>query len=128
MSSSVVSTLRAREQFGEPLALAAGQTRCRFVEHHQLGLGDDDHADLELALLPVRQVADDGVELVAEPHRRGGRSCGVAAGALQAATAERAVAAVLADPRQLQVVLDGEAAEQPGLLIGAGDAERRSAS
>ena len=48
------------QQFAQSLPLTTGESRCRLVEHHQLRLGDDDHADLELALLTVGEVADDG--------------------------------------------------------------------
>ena len=69
------------EQLGELFALTTRQARGGLVEHHQLWIGDDDHADLELALLAVGEIADHGVEPIAEPHRRRGGPRRLPAGA-----------------------------------------------
>ena len=67
MSSNVTSAAKRLEQVDQSLAFAARQTGRRLVEHHQVGVGDHRHADLELALLAVGQVADGRLEAVAEP-------------------------------------------------------------
>ena len=56
--------------------LGAREAGGRLVEHHQLRLARQRHADLELALLPVREVADGRRELLLEPDaRRDGPRC-----------------------------------------------------
>ena len=67
--------IERKQHLGQVHALGAGEPRRRLVEHHELGLRDAGHADLELPLLAVRQLGDHHVEAVAEPHRLGHRAC-----------------------------------------------------
>src|SRR5690606_40872978 len=71
-SSPLFPTRRSSDLADEPLALAARQAGRRLVEQHDVRLGDDAHADLELTLLAVREVPDERVQLVCEPHLLGG--------------------------------------------------------
>ena len=67
------------EQFDEPLALTPRQAGCRFVEQHDLRIGRDRHADLELTALTVRQVGDLRAEHRPPSHTRSATSrCGIA--------------------------------------------------
>ena len=83
--------------------------------------------DLELALLPVRERADERVQRVAEPD-----ALGRGAGALALLALARGECttpqppAVAADDREVEVVLDRQPGEEPGLLVRARDAQPRA--
>ena len=105
MSSKVSRRRQRGEQLDQPLALTPRQTGCGFVEQHDLGIGRDRHADLELPALAVREVGDLGVDVTAEPHPLGDVTGGVAQCLVARGPAHRQMAALLAGLRQVEVVL-----------------------
>ena len=128
MSSNVTSAAKRVEQIDETLPFAARQARRRLVEHHQVGVGDDRHPDLELPLLTMGEVADGRLEAVAEPHRPGCVASPDPPLLVDRRSPQRSVATVPADDREVQVVLDREAGEEARPLVGAGDPEARPAT
>ena len=56
---SVIARIEREQQLGERDALAARESGRRLVEHHQRGFAARAIADLELALLAVREGADE---------------------------------------------------------------------
>ena len=125
MRSSVDDARERLEQLDQPFALAAGQAGGRFVEHDQVRIGDEREADLELALLAVREVTDHLVQLIAEPDPFARPTRLFAHLRVVVVPPQRQVAPRLAGLGEVQVVLDREAGQQPRLLIGAGHAELR---
>jgi hypothetical protein len=110
------------QHVGERHALAARQAGGRLVEEHQLGIARPGHADLELALLAVGQGAHERVDLLAEAH---GAASSRARSRMTPSrpVAHRAQVALLrAEHREVEVVLDAQAEEEPGLLVGAAHA------
>ena len=103
--------------------LAAGEPGGRLVEHHESRLDGARHPDLELALLPVREVADERVRLGAEPDLLGRSTCTLATFAVAPARNDAQPPAVVADEREVDVVRHREAREQAGLLVRAGEPE-----
>ena len=98
------------------------------VEHHQLRVGGARHADLELALLAVRERADERVQRVGQPDALGRGAGALALLALaRGRVSEPQAAAVAPDDGEVEVVLDREPGEQPGLLVRPGDAQRSAA-
>ena len=119
-SESSSSTRRSRSPRDNPDAGSSSIIRSR--------VGDDGHADLELALLAVGQIADGRLEAVAEPHGPGCVTSPDPPLLVERRAPERSMAAVPADDREIQVVLDREAGEEAGSLVGAGDPEARPAT
>ena len=113
------------QELGQPLALSEREAGRRLVEQHQPGLDSARHADLELSLLAVGEIADVCVGLVAEQHALGGRT-GPHAGILVLLAGEHPEApAVPADDGEEDVVLHRESRKEPRLLVRAGEPERR---
>ena len=113
------------QQLRQPLPLAEREAGGGLVEQHQLRLDGARHADLELALLAVGEVADERVGLVAEQHALGCRA-GPLAGVLVLLAREHPQAsAVMPEDREKDVVLDREAGKEPRLLVRPGKPERR---
>ena len=94
-------------------ALGTREPRRGLVEHHELGLRDSSHPDLELALLTVGELGHHHVQTVREAHRLGHRAALVPQLRVGVALDEAEVAVVHAEHGQVEVVLDAEAAEQP---------------
>ena len=117
---SVSSSGEREQQVGEELALAAREPRARLVEHHHLRVGGERDRERDLALLAVGEVADELGKLVvdrdaARPSRARARASRVVAVRQHRAK----VPAAHADDREVDVVLDGQAAEEARLLVGA---------
>jgi hypothetical protein len=107
------------QEVGDELPLAAREPRARLVEHHQLRLGGERDPECDLALLAVRERADDLRKLVVDrdPARR---LTGALANLAVALEHDRSnVSAADADDREIDAVLDGEPGEETRLLIGA---------
>ena len=101
-------------------ALGRRQARGRLVEQDQARRAGQRHADLELALLAVRQVGDDRlVGDVRAGATRSSRSCVATATRGRARAAEAEAAAGDAAHREEQVVAHRQVAEQQRGLVGA---------
>ena len=126
---SVTSGGSAEQELGEALALAPREAGRGLVEHHQPGLDRARHPDLELALLAVREIADERVRLGAEPRParppRRARSRSPASPRLRN-TPE--AAAVVPDEREEDVVDDGETGKEARLLVRPREPERSGAT
>ena len=116
--SSCEQQLRQRD------ALAARQPRRRLVEHHQRRVDGARHAHLELALLAVRERADERPLAAATPDRA--REVARLRAQLPVAPPQHdgaEVARLHAEHGEIEVVLDREPREEPGLLVRAAHAE-----
>ena len=123
---SVSPSGKREQQVGEELALAAREARARLVEHHHLRLGGERDGERDLALLAVGEVADELGKLVVD-RDAAGRLARVLAHVRVAVRQNRAkMAAAHSDDREVDVVLDGQAAEEARLLVGAREAHLRA--
>ena len=68
---SVSLAVEREQEVGEELALAAREPRARLVEHHHLRLGGERDRERDLALLAVRERADELGELVVDRDAAG---------------------------------------------------------
>ena len=66
---AAVLALHVADVVDEPGDIAGADPGHRLVEQDDARSGHQEHGDLELALVAVRDVAGGGVELVAEPDR-----------------------------------------------------------
>ena len=114
------------QQIGEELALAAGEPRARLVEHHHLRLGGERDRERDLALLAVGEVADELGKLVVDRDAAGAARARLAHLGVAREQDRTKVPAPHADDREVDVVLDGQAAEEARLLVGAGEAHARA--
>ncbi len=109
---SVIVLPERDQQIGEELPLAAGEAGGGLVEHQDLGLGGQRHASADLPVLAVRERADELGKLVVDRDAPRGLARARAVPGVAARDHRTKVAAVDADDRQVDVVLDGQAAEQ----------------
>ena len=126
---SVTSPVEREQHLRELHPLAAREAGGRLVEHHQLRLARQRHADLELALLPVREVADGRRRAAPSSPTRSARSSRARSHlGRHAGQANRPqVPRLDAQDRQVEVVLDREAEEESRRLVRAGQPETRRA-
>ena len=115
------------QQVGERHALAAREARGRLVEEHELRVDGARHPDLELALLAVRDRAHERPELRLQADGRGQLAGALAHLAVDGAAAQAQVPAARAEHGEVEVVLDRQAEEEPGLLVRAPHPEARPA-
>ena len=114
------------QELGQALALAAREARGGLVEHHQPRLGRARHADLELALLAVRERADRRLQRVGRATRARQRRCARSRCSRSRRRMDRPEpAAVPPDDGEVEVVLDREPGEEPGLLVRPRHAQPR---
>ena len=105
-----------QQEVGDELPLATREPRARLVEHHQLRLGGERDPECDLALLAVRERADDLRKLVVD-RDAAGRLTGALANLGVAFEHDRSnVSATDADDREIDAVLDGESGEETRLL------------
>ena len=110
----------AEQQLGQELPLAAGEAGCGLVEHQELRLGRERHRDRDLPVLAVREVADELGKLVVDRRPLGGRARPFAERLVTPRQRHRAqVAGADAERREVDAVLDADAEEHAGLLVGA---------
>ena len=126
---SVISRSSASSSSVSNHALATREARGRLVEHHQLRLAGPRHGHLQLPLLAVRERRDGRVQRVLQPDPLGELAGPFPHRAVAAAQPHRAeVTAAHAEHRQVEVVLDAQAEEEPRRLEGAGQAHAAPAS
>jgi hypothetical protein len=107
------------QQVGQRDALAARETRGRLVEEHELGLGRAGHGDLELALLAVGDRPHEARDPVLEADGARHLARALPHLAVDRPARQALMAAARAEHGEVEVVLDAEAEEETGLLVGA---------
>src|SRR5690606_5614314 len=101
------------------------EARGGLVEHDHLRVGDLGHRHLELALLAVRERADEGVDGAAEGDALGGDARAVEELPVARPPEEAKAPAPLAAEREVEVVEHAEPREEARLLVAAREPERR---
>jgi hypothetical protein len=105
--------IEPEQELRQELPLAPGEPGGRLVEHQGLGLGRKRHGDCDLPVLAVRQRAHELSQLVGDRDLARGLASSLAGNPVATRKGDRAQAAALdADDRQVDAVLDGKPVEE----------------
>ena len=120
----MIDAVELEQELRQRDPLAAREPGCGLVEHHQRRVRAARHADLELALLAVRERADERLLAALEADEAGELGRALAELAVALAQDDRAQMALLdAEDREVEVVDDRQAEKRAGLLVGAAHPE-----
>ena len=108
------------QQIRQQRSLASREAGRRLVEHQDLRVGRERHRERDLAVLAVRERADELVELVGDCDATRGRARPLAELLVPLGDDDGPQAAARdAEHGEIDVVLDAETGKEPRLLVGA---------